>query len=321
MVLAAGYGTRLGTLSDERPKVLLPMVDTALIRYGLALLANAGIRDVVVNLHHKAELITTELGDGSSAGVRVHYSREPVILGTGGGIKKAAPLLGNETFVVVNGKVVIELDLRRVLEAHKKSGAVATMVVRRDPDATRWGAIDVDDGGRVRGILGTGGFMFTGIHVLEPEMIRRIPDGEQCVIRTAYLDALKQGAPLYAFVADGYFAEHSTPERYLRGNIALLRGVGTPEVPWPLRGVDPSAKIAPGAVLHEPVRIGPRAIIEEGATVGPDVVVGHDAVVARGARLQACVVWDGARAEGDLARTIVTHRGIHTVVGGNEPGW
>ncbi|MBI5480793.1 MAG: NDP-sugar synthase [Deltaproteobacteria bacterium] len=311
MILAAGYGTRLGTLSDERPKVLLPVCDQPLIRFALALVRGAGIREVVINLHHQAELVEAEMGDGASAGVRVAWSREPRLLGTGGGVKQAAPLLGDETFVVVNGKVVIDLDLAAVVAAHRQAGALATMVVRPDPDAARWGAIAVDEGGRVRDLLGAGGYMFTGVHVVEPELLARIPDGEQCIIRTAYQGALRDHAPLHAFVQAGYFAEHSTLARYLDGNVALLRGATAAAPPTALRGIDAAATVSPDAVIHEPVRLGPRARIGAGAVIGPDVVVGHDAEVAPDARLRECVVWDGARAAGELTRAIVTPAAVH----------
>jgi mannose-1-phosphate guanylyltransferase len=311
MILAAGFGTRLGTISDERPKVLLPMGDVPLIRYGLALVRAAGIREVVVNLHHKAALLEAELGDGAAAGVSIAYSREEHILGTGGGVKQAAPLLGAETFVIVNGKVVIDLDLAAVVAAHRRRGALATMVVRRDPAAAKWGAIDVGPDGRIAGLLGAGEHMFTGVHVVEPELLTRIPPGEQCIIRTAYQGALRDGAPLYAHVQEGYFGEHSTPGRYLDGNVALLHGALGSAPPWPLAGVDPTATVAGDARLVPPLRVGPRARIGAGAVVGPDVVVGHDAEVAPGARLAACVVWDGARAAGEVRRAIVTGTRVH----------
>jgi len=313
MILAAGYGTRLGTLSDERPKVLLPMCDVPLIHYPLALCRAAGIAEAVVNLHHKGELIERDLGDGRAVGLAIRYSREPVILGTGGGVLKAAPLLGPETFVVLNGKVVLDLDLKAAIAWHRARGALATMVVRPDPEAERWGAIDVAEDGRIRGLLGRGAHMFTGIHVIEPELLARIPPGEQCIIRTAYLSALKDGAPLYAYVAAGTFGEHSTPARYLEGNLALLAGAPLAYPPGPLRGVDPRAVIAPDAQLVGPLRIGPGAHIGAGAVVGPGVVVGHDATVAPGTRLVRSVVWDGAAVEGDLERAIVTPRAVHRV--------
>lgn len=310
MILAAGFGTRLGALSDERPKPLLPVADVPLIRYAIALLAGHGVRELVVNLHHRGELIEQELGDGAALGVHIVYSREPTILGTGGGIRRALPLLGDAPFFVVNGKILIDLDLDDLLARHRAGGAAATLVVRADPEARRWGAIAAaPDGGRITGLLGDGDFMFTGIHVLEPALVRRLTDDgvERCIVRNGYVPWLAAGVPLDAYVARGYFMEHSTPERYLQGNRNVLRGVATlRHPPGPLTGVDPAARVDPGACVVPPVRIGPRAVIGAGATIGPDTVIGTGATVAPGVTIVDSVVWPGAAVTGDTRGAIVT---------------
>jgi len=306
MILAAGFGTRLGSLSDERPKPLLPVADTPLIRYALALLHAADVRRVVVNLHHRGDLIEEELGSA------VVYSREDRILGTGGGIRRALPLLGDEAFFVVNGKILLDVDLAEVMAAHRASGAAATLVVRPDPDARRWGAIDAPpEGGPIRSILGDGEFMFTGVHVIEPSLIARFPDdsAERCVVKQGYIPWIAEGVPIHAFVAHGYFMEHSTPARYLEGNRNVLRGIATlRHPPGALVGVDPTARIDPRAVVIPPVRIGPGAEVSRDATVGPDVVVGARAIVAPGVALSEAVVWSDARVVTDARRAIVTPR-------------
>ena len=311
IILAAGFGTRLGGLSDERPKPLLPVADVALIRYAIALLVGHGVRDIVINLHHRGELIVDELGDGASLGARIVYSREDGgILGTGGGIRRALPLLGDETFLVVNGKILIDLDLDALLAQHRSSGAAATLVVRPDPEARRWGAIDAPaDGGAIRGLLGDGDFMFTGIHAIEPALVARLPDdgAERCIVRQGYVPWLRDGVPLGAFVQHGYFMEHSTPERYLAGNVNVLRGVATVRhPPAPLVGVDPTAVVDPTARIVEPVRVGPRARIGANAVVGPDAVIGTDAEVAAGITVERSIVWPRARVETSAASEIIT---------------
>ena len=263
MILAAGLGSRLGVLTDERPKPLLPICDVPVIRYAIALLAGHGIRELIVNLHHLGELIEAELGSGADQGVRIRYSREaPHILGTGGGMKHALAqglLDADQPFVAVNGKIVFDLDLGAVLAQHHESRALATLVVRADPEARRWGAIGVRDG-RVVSILpaaaepGVSEHMFTGVQVIEPALLRRLPDGEACILRQGYIPALAAGEHLAAYVAPGYFQEHSTPARYLEGNLNLLGGrVTLPYAPGPLTGVNPTATIA-GARIVEPVR-------------------------------------------------------------------
>jgi mannose-1-phosphate guanylyltransferase len=313
MILAAGFGTRLGALSDERPKPLLPVADVPLIRYAVALLRGHGVREIVVNLHHRGELIEADLGDGRALGVDIVYSREETILGTGGGIKRALPHLApkgadDEPFFVVNGKLLIDLDLHDVLARHRAAGASATLVVRPDPEARRWGAIDAPDGGGpIRGLLGDGAFMFTGVHVIEPALAARIPDGEACIVRQGYVPWLAAGVPLLAYQAGGYFMEHSTPERYLAGNFNVLRGVAhLRHPPGDLAGVDPTAAVDPTARVLPPVRIGAGAVIEAGAIVGPDVVVGAGARVARGVFLHRSVVWPGAVVEAAATHAIIT---------------
>ena len=312
MILAAGFGTRLGTLSDERPKPLLPVADVPLIRYALALLRGHGIRDVIVNLHHRGELIEAELGD------EVGYSREPRILGTGGGIRHALPFLqgsggAQEPFVVVNGKILLDVDLGDVLAKHRAWGAQATLVVRPDPEARRWGAIDAaPEGGLVRGLLGDGDFMFTGVHVIEPSLVARLPDdgAERCIIRQGYVPWLSEGTRLAAYVARGYFMEHSTPARYLEGNLNVLRGrAQLTHPPGPLQGVDPDARVSASATIIAPVRIGPGAEIGERARVGPDTVIGARAHVGPDVTVIRSVVWPDARVDESTDSTIVTTGG------------
>jgi NDP-sugar pyrophosphorylase family protein len=315
MILCAGLGTRLGPLGDELPKPLAPMVDLPLCRYGIALLVGHGIRDIVINLHYRGDLFEQELGDGRALGARIQYSREPVLLGTGGGLKHALGLLDpeglDEPFISMNGKLVFDLDLGALLAAHRQHpDALATMVVREDPDAVEWGAVDLDGELRVRNILGGGRHMFCGVHVTRPSVVRRLPDGEACMIRQGYLPWLGAGAEVRAFVAGGYFAEHSTPARYLAGNLALLGGAPLRHPPGPLAGIDPAAEVDPGARIEPPVRIGPRARVAAGAVVGPGAVIGRDAEIGPHARVERAVVWSGARVDGEAVDAVVTRRGL-----------
>jgi NDP-sugar pyrophosphorylase family protein len=136
----------------------------------------------------------------------------------------------------------------------------------------------------------------------------RLPaQGASDVIGEAYIPALLAGARIQSLIMTGYFAEHSTPERYLEGNLAVLRNpalVGTP--PGPLVGIDPTASLSPRARIQMPVRIGPGAVIEEGATIGPDAVIGEKAHVLAGARVERSVVWAGVVVGGEVKDRVVT---------------
>ena len=328
MLLCAGYGTRLGALSDERPKPMLPVCDLPILRFGIAQLVAHGIRDLVINVHHRGDVIERELGDGADFGAHIAYSVEDVLLGTGGGLKHALHLLDpdgtDEPFVSMNGKLIFDVELTAVLaefaaDLAADPGLLGTMVVQRVPDAVAWGAVDValpsaaGERPRIRDILGQGRHMFCGVHVTRPSVVARLPDGEACMIRQGYLPWLRAGAPVAAFEHDGgYFAEHSTPARYLDSNWALLGGRALRHPPGPLVGVDRDAVVPLDAVIVPPVRIKAGATIGAGATVGPYVVIGADATVEPGATLDHVVVWPGATATGHLQHAIVTpHAVVH----------
>ena len=319
MLLAAGRSTRLGELGAVLPKPLVPICGYPAIAFALALCRKAGLTDVVVNLHHHGELIRRELGDGAAHGVAIRYSEEPDLLGTGGGIAKARPLFRPGPLLVMNGKVVADIDLARVVAAHQAApaGTAATMVLRQDPNIDQWSPVGVDDTGRVVSLrrqradhTPVGSItdrMFTGIHILEPSLMDRLPAGVSDVIGEAYIPALLAGARIQSLTMTGYFAEHSTPERYLDGNLALLRNPAlVPVTPGPLVGIDPTASVHPRAQIRMPVRIAPGAVVEEGAIIGPLTVIGPRARVLPGAHIDHSVVWPGAVASGEVVEGVVT---------------
>lgn len=319
MLLCAGMSTRLGPLGDTLPKPMLPVCDVPIVRYGVALLVGHGIRDIVINLHHHGDAIRDDLGDGSALGARIQYSQEEVLLETGGGLKKALPMLDpdgtDEPFVSMNGKLIFDLDLAALLaQVARDPDVLGTMVVRRVPDATAWGAVKLEKAGgglRVRDVLGEGEHMFTGVHVTRPSVVRRLPDGKACMIRQGYLPWMHAGEKVAAFEAGPvYFAEHSLPERYLRSNLDLLAGPRLRHPPAPLRGVDISAHVHSTAILRHPVKIGAGAHIGAESVVGPGAVIGTHAIVEEGARVERAVVWPRTRASGEVRDAVLTWSGL-----------
>jgi NDP-sugar pyrophosphorylase family protein len=323
MILAAGKSTRLGALGSLMPKPLVPVCGYPAITYSLVRCAAAGLRDVVINLHHHGEQLRAALGDGSAFGVSIQYSDEPDLLGTGGGIAKARPLFKTGPVMIINGKVVADLALANVIASHRAGPAstVATMVLRPNPNPEKFPPVSIDEVGRVVGMRGRRGdvtafgkvsdYMFTGVHILEPALLDRLPRGESDVLSAAYQPALAERARVQGVVFPGYFEEHSTPERYLAGNRALLRQPGLlASAPGPLTGVDSGARVSASAILRPPLRIAAGAVIEGGAVVGPEVVVGAGGTVAAGARVSRSVIWAGAVATGEVDMAIVTPEGV-----------
>jgi len=146
MVLAAGLGLRMRPLTLLRAKPALPVLDRPLMQFTLERLARAGVRDVVVNLHHLPESVVEALGPGRRYGLRIHYSREPEILGTGGGPRAVRDFFGREPFLLVNGDVFFDFDLRALVARHLASGAVATLALRPQPDARSYSPVSRPSG-------------------------------------------------------------------------------------------------------------------------------------------------------------------------------
>jgi mannose-1-phosphate guanylyltransferase len=314
MILAAGFGTRLGDLTAIRPKPMLPICGAPLVRWSVLWLRAQGIREIVINLHHLGEQIEAELGDGSALDVAIAYSHEEgLILGTGGGLRQARPLLddGKGTpIVVVNGKILTDLALAPVLARHREHDAEATMVLRRDVEGVWGGELAIGSDGKLATFLGRTRegaepgpkMMFTGVHVIAPRFLDRVPpQGEQCIVRTAYRELFDAPRGIDAWEHEGYWWEHSTTERYLDGLANVLEG--RVELPWAegaLVGVDPEAMIGEGVEIVGPVRIAAGATIGAGAKIGPNVEIGERAHVAEGVKLERASVWPGARVTADL---------------------
>lgn len=222
MILAAGFGTRLRPLTDALPKPLLPIAGRPLIAWNLLLLRRSGITEVMINLHHLGHLIERALGDGSEFGMRIAYSREPVILGTGGGLKQAEPFFGGEPFFVLNGDTLFDMNLDDMTAAYRRSHAVAAMAVRADPEPERWGAVEVDAARRVFRISGRGmnpegrseKRMFAGVHLMHPRLLASVPAGRESSIIEAYVGAIQAGETVVGCELSGYWSDIGTPERY-----------------------------------------------------------------------------------------------------------
>jgi NDP-sugar pyrophosphorylase family protein len=334
MVLAAGRGTRLAPLTDERPKPLLPLGPLPLLHFPLLLLRAAGIREVMVNLHHLGSQIRDQIGDGKNLDLSIRYSEEhPTLLGTGGGIKRARAFLEGGTFVVMNGDTLVDADLPRVLEAHARSGATATMVLADALPGEPFGLVAVDAEMRIRELAGRLGWKgrahrtghFCGIHVIESRVFEAMPDRETfCINADLYPRLIAAGEPVLGCFLARSFSDVGTPERYLGTAEALLDGrlASAPLARTPGWGpadaaggaaelrISRTARIDPSARIEGPVYIGPDARVEARAAVGPYALLGAGSRMGKGGRVNHAIVWEDASlpAQGTLERAILTPR-------------
>ena len=236
MILSAGYGTRLWPLTEDRTKPAIPILGKPLVGYVAEYLARYGCDEIVVNLHHRPESVRRALGDGSRFGVKLHYVEEPVILGTSGALDNARALLEGDTFVVINGKIITDIDLNAALEVHRRTEAIATLVLLPNPACERFSVVEATDG-CLRGFGGMpkrdeyadkdAPLMFTGIQILEPKIFDYIPRGVFSHSATdVYPQAMANGEVIAAHVAHGNWYELSTIPRYLDISLMLLAQSG-----------------------------------------------------------------------------------------------
>jgi len=279
MILAAGFGERLWPLTCDRTKPALPVLGKPLVGYVAEYLARYGVEDVIVNLHHRPESVRRALGDGSQFGVKLQYVHEPVILGTSGALDNARDLLEDNTFAVVNGKLITDLDLKAALQTHRQKQALATLVLLPNPKHERFSIVETRDG-LVSNFAGMPQssttdkeppLMFTGIHILEPRIFEYIPRTRfSDTITDVYLPAMAKGERIAAHLTEGTWYELSTLRRYLEISLALLRRRG------------------------EDVYAGNNPSIDKDAEVH-DAVLWNDVTVEKGAQVRRAVLGDGVR--------------------------
>lgn len=203
MVLAAGLGTRLRPLTNDRPKALVKVAGRTLLEITLRRLARFGIREVIVNVHHFADAVVDYLEQNDGFGMRVEISREDMLLDTGGGLKKASWFLkDSEPFILHNVDVISTIDLGRMVSFHQENQALATLAVQ-DRKTSRY--LKFDSEGQLRGRQAEPGVAFAGVHVISTRFLDLVSEEGAFSIIDSYLRLAGQGEKILAFRADQYY--------------------------------------------------------------------------------------------------------------------
>lgn len=302
--MAGGEGTRLRPMTASMPKPLLPVVNRPIMEHVLRLLRRHGFDETVVTVQFLAALVRNYFGDGEDLGMHLQYATEETPLGTAGSVRNAAHLLHDDTFLVISGDALTDIDLSAMVDAHRKRGALVTVCLKRVENPLDFGITILDEQDRVQRFLEkpTWGQVFsdtvnTGIYVMEPEVLDLVTVGETVDWSgDVFPQLLAQGAPVYGWVADGYWEDVGTTESYLRAQAdVLLRNVDVDidgfEVShgvWIGEGAD----VDPDAKLIGPLYIGDYAKVEGGAVIREHTVLGSNVVVKSGALLERAVVHD-----------------------------
>jgi NDP-sugar pyrophosphorylase family protein len=290
VVLVGGEGTRLRPLTFTTPKQMLPVVEVTVIERVLAHLARHGVTDAVLSLGYQPDAFMTAFPDDHAAGVALTYAIDPEPLDTAGAVGFAAAAAGvDETFIVVNGDVLTDMDVSALVDFHRLRDAQGTIALTRVEDPSAFGVVPIDDDGRVQAFVekppresAPTNLINAGTYVLEPDVLARIPARRSSIEREVFPAMVPSGC-LYAMPSPAYWVDVGTPVTYLQAQLDLLDGVrGAPPAP--------AAESRGNGVWT----IG-RPVLD-GAAVGP-VLVGDAAYVAGAARVERAVVGAGARVE------------------------
>jgi mannose-1-phosphate guanylyltransferase len=325
IVLLGGQGTRLRPLTYTTPKQLLPVVEVPMLERVLAHLKAHGVVEVVLSLGYRPDAFFAAYPDHTAAGVRLDYAVEPEPLDTAGAIGFAASHAGiDETFIVVNGDVLTDVDTSELVAFHRAHGAAATIHLKAVEDPTRFGVVPTDADGRVIEFVEKPpadnvptNLINAGTYVLEPEVLARIPSDRRVSVEREIFPALAAEGAVFALASDAYWLDTGTPAAYLQANADLLDGT-RPGPPAPgARQVSLGVWTLGAPVVRGEVRassmLGVGAQVAHDATVTGSVI-GARATVERGAHVENSVLLPGAHV-GAGARVSGSILGHDCVVG------
>ncbi len=302
MILAGGLSTRLYPLTKSVPKPLVPLAGVPNAAHLMLYLRAYGFDEIAINVHYLADAIVETLGDGSRYGVRLHYSYEPELLGSAGGLKKVQDFFDDEPFLVIGCDEVTDMPLDELLEFHRNREAIATIGLLECEEVDQYGVVVLDERAKIIGFQekpakGTerSKLANTGVYLFSPEIFERIPAAEFYDFGKQVFPALQSGGEaFYGFEARGaYWADIGTPNEYRRASYDVVRGVvRIPQTS--ANGVDPTATIGRDVSIDGAVRIGPSVTIGDGVRVEGPCILDEGVSVRAGVRLERAIVWRGA---------------------------
>lgn len=311
VVMAGGEGTRLRPLTLDVPKPFLRVAGKPAIEYALEALVDAGIKDIIVTTFYKPERLMQHLSGGSRLGARIFYSVEDEAMGTAGGVRKCLPLIGEDATVVLSGDVIADVNVKALVDAHVKSGAVATMALTRVENPSEFGIVGLDDTGRIVRFKEKpktkeeifSNLVNAGIYVLSPEALREIPEGEVFDFsKQLFPKLLDAGKKLQGVTLEGFWMDVGRPSDLVKASAEL----GQRRNKGPVRegkvsgnarlqnvdlyagsAVEENAEVV-DSILYDNARVESKAVVRNS-------ILSPDAVVGAGAKVTDCVLGRGAR--------------------------
>lgn len=309
MILAAGVGSRLDPLTRNVPKPMVPIVNKPVMEHTIELLKQHGFHNIMVNLHYFADQIEEHFGDGKKWGVKITYSKEDQLWGDAGSIKRVDKFF-NDTFLVIGGDALTDLDLSRLIRFHKEKKAIATIALSLVDDPSEYGIALQNERGKITRFLEKpkGEVIFsntanTGVYVFDPTVFDLIPRGVSYGLGKNLLPLLlEQKRPFYGFLTSAYWKDVGDLNIYRKTQTDAMEGKVDLKFPFKQHhkyvwiGENTDIRTKPENIGY-PVVIGNNCVIEPGAKVLEGSVLGDNCVVEEGATVMSSLMWKGARVQ------------------------
>lgn len=288
MIMAAGLGTRLLPLTDPLPKPMMPVLNTPVMEYSIRLLQMHGVSDIVANTHYNPAYIMDHFGNGSDFGVNLTYSFEEQLLGTAGGVRNNRHFL-NETFFVLSGDALTDINLTAMYEFHKKSNSLVTIALKAVRDVSGYGVVVTRKSGRITGFQekpnkkdALSNVVNTGIYIIEPEIFELIPEGFYDFGRQLFPRLLELGIPFYGYITKDYWCDIGTIPVYKKAHEEAFKSLTLTSF----------AQKNTLFKLKEHCLTGLNTTLDLSVDLGKNVFIGRNCFIAGDARLNNCIIWD-----------------------------
>lgn len=303
MIMAGGEGTRLRPLTCNIPKPMMPIMDKPVMEYAVELLKENGINDIGVTLQYLPDEVMNYFGDGKEFGVNIRYFIEETPLGTAGSVKNAECFL-DDTFIVISGDALTDIDLSKAIAFHKKNKCMATLVLKEVPVPLEFGVVVTENDGRIKGFLEKPSWsevfsdkVNTGIYILEPEIFNYFQENQKFDFSNDLFPLLlNDNKRMFGYVAEGYWCDIGNIEQYIRCHFDILKELVKVKVKgerykdgiW----VGENCEVSPNAVISTPVYIGSGTKIYDGAQIGPYTILGRNNIISSSATIKRSVLFD-----------------------------
>ena len=319
LIMAAGYGTRLEPLTLAVPKPMVPIVNIPTMQHNLELLKSYGLKDIVTNLHYHPEQIQNYFGDGDEFGVDLTYSFEEKLLGTAGGVRRmAVDIAGiNETFVVLSSDALTDINLKQLIAFHRKKKSLMTIALAKVEEVGQFGVVIQDEDGRITGFqekpepeAALSHLANTGIYVIEPEILKMMPEGFYDFGRELFPRLASSKAAFYGYPIIGYWSDVGNLEKYIEASYDAMRGAVQIRVPG--RKVSRSTWVGSREKIDRSAGFEGSVIIGDSCNIGKNVyikdsVIGDKCTIEDGAIITGSVLWSDVvvEQEGQINQSVV----------------